>query len=793
MIKPTGLLIIATLLTALAPTFSFAANQPATPSSMLTLAQDGQTKYSIVVAADAIPSEKTAAAQLQDHLQKITGANFAIKSEAEAGTDGPQILIGASPRVKRLLPAQNWNSLGHDGIVVKTIGQNLILAGGRPRGTLYAVNEFLEKSAGVRWWTPTESTIPQKSTLTVAPQNIVYTPTFSYREHFTTGVRWNPDFAARLRQNGHYQTKDENFGGNYNVLGFVHTFDQLLPPEKYFKDHPEWYSDPDNGNKPCTAASRIPPPQRSQLNLSNDAMRAELTKNALEWIRKEPNAGMISISQNDNNNKCINPVDMALEEKEGSASGPLLRFVNAVAADIEKEYPDFLVETLAYTYTQKPPRTIRPRGNVVVRLCNIGADFARPLTDKANQDFQTDMAGWRTIAPKLYVWDYVTNYHLTLWPYPNLNVLGPNLRYLAKNKAFGVFLEGDAYTNETGDFANLRVWLLGKLLWNPYQDESKLIDEFLTGYYGAAAPHLRAYLNEIQQEFLATGKPLNTFQSDQSYLTLPLVNRLWSHYQAAQAAVANDPVLSQRVRRERLALDNVIITRYPELKIEAANGTPAPAVPENIVAFIDDFITVAKSVPVRLVRAQTTFGEYEGALRGRYREALPLPEPLLGQIAPEEIATRIIDAQEDQYRYYRKGELGDIADDALASDGKAARLIGQSDDWILQYDIPGSSEYLKSKSWHAYAMVRAEIKPDADPEGLLFTGGVYDTVRKISHLDVAKKLGDLSDGQYHLVDLGALKLDSESYLWVAPPRRDDIVAIYIDRLILVRDAETPQP
>ena len=70
-----------------------------------------------------------------------------------------------------------------------------------------------------------------------------YTPPFRYREHFTTSVQRDPLFATRLRENGHHQKQGEELGGHYSILGFVHTFDQLLPPAKYFKEHPEWYSD----------------------------------------------------------------------------------------------------------------------------------------------------------------------------------------------------------------------------------------------------------------------------------------------------------------------------------------------------------------------------------------------------------------------------------------------------------------------------------------------------------------------------------------------------------------------
>ena len=218
-------------------------------STSLTLARDGKSEYSIVLASDAIDAEKTAAAQLQQNLQKVTGATLPIKEEAEVAADAPQILVGAGARVKTLLPRQDWNTLGHDGIVIKTVGKNLILAGGRPRGALYAVFEFLEKSAGVRWWTPTESTIPHRDILTVAPQNTVYISPFAYREHFANSVQSDPLFATRMRENGNYMHQGEELGGHYTILGFVHTFDLLLPPEKYFKEHPEWYSDPDNGGK----------------------------------------------------------------------------------------------------------------------------------------------------------------------------------------------------------------------------------------------------------------------------------------------------------------------------------------------------------------------------------------------------------------------------------------------------------------------------------------------------------------------------------------------------------------
>jgi hypothetical protein len=752
----------------------------------LPLIENGRSSYIIALPGDAIPAEKTAATELQTYLQQVTGATLPIKVETELADTTPQIMVGAGKRAKRLVPAPTWTALGNDGIIIKTQGKNLVLAGSRPRGTIYAVYEFLEKQAGVRWWTPTENTVPKTPTLRIAPQNVTYTPPFSYREHFTSSVQSNPLFATRMRENGNYQHQGPELGGHYSLLGFVHTFDQLLPPEKYFKEHPEWYSDPDNGGKPCTAASRQPLPQRSQLCLSNDAMRAELTKNALEWIRKNPEAGIISISQNDNNERCTDDADMAIEKSEGSPSGPLLNFVNKVAADIEKEYPDFLVETLAYTYTTKPPRTIRPRHNVIVRLCAIDTDFARPYNSEANATFRGYVNEWKKLTSRLYIWDYVTNFSRVIWPHPNLRVQGTNMRYFAKSNVFGMFPQGDAYSNGTGDFVQLRAWLTSKLMWNPEQDDTKLIDEFLRGYYGAAAPHLHRYLNLINQSFLDTGKPLSTFHNDHAYLTPAIIDQAWKDFSAAQAAVAGNPEFSQRVRRERLALDNVIITKYADLA-RNPEVTKMAFFPKDIRPFIAEFIKTAEDNKANYVSELNTFSNYALVLSQRFADRSPLPEPLLSEIAPEDIATRVLDAQDSQFQYHEQPTTSDRVDDPLASDGKAARVIGQSDAWALQYNILESAEVLKAKPWHAYAVVRVEAKPDVDREKFAFTFGIYDTVNRKSPLSGNQPLGDLADGKYHLVDLGKVELDQGSYMYIAPPRRDDIVAVYVDRMILVQD------
>ena len=779
--------LLATLLPACAANTAKDNPQVTESTPALTLAQDGKTDYVIALAYDAIPSEQTAARELSEYLQKISGANFTVKPETQVGANEEQILVGAGARVKKLLPGQKWSELGEDGIVIKTAGNKLILAGGRPRGTLYAVYSFLEDTLGVRWWTPTESTVPSQNQVQIAPQNIVYVPQLRTREAYYTDAQKDPLFATRLKVNGHFQTQGAELGGHNSILGWCHTFSTLLPAEKYFKAHPEWYSDRTNGGKPSTAASPLPMAKfQSQLCLSNDAARRELTKNALEWIRKNPTAGTISISQDDNDHRCTCDADMALEKKEDSPAGPLLHFVNLVAADIEKEYPDFLVETLAYQYTLRPPLHERPRRNVVIRLCASDVDAARPFDSEANKRFREEVQDWKAIAPRLYIWNYVTNFSNVIFPHPNLQVLWPDIRYLVTNNAISLFEQGDAYSDGTGDFVQLRTWLVSHLMWNPQQDENKLIDEFMQGYYGAAAPPLQQYLELVRDSFLKTGIKLTPWPKDHYYLTLNVMNRASALFADAQHAVAPDKVLSMRVRRARLPLDHAWILRYEVLKRQAEAQQAEFNGPNELLPFIDDFRRTASEFGVRKVTEHELFDSYIARLRARYVPSAPLPEELQNTV-PLGDGGRVMDVQQDQFKLYGTGDLVTLVDDPLASDGKAARLRGDIADWAIQYPF-NDLETTPQELWHCYAMVRVETKPGGDTTYPAFVCGIY--ANKAGEpgkelIRVMKSAGEIDEG-YNTIDLGTHALSPGAFAYIAPTKNPAVAAVYVDRIVLIK-------
>jgi len=567
----------------------------------VTLAQNGAAKAVIVVAEDAPEPERHAAAELADFLRQITDATFEISHTSVAGKSS--LLVG--PTAARLADAGfSTDGLGADGIIIRTIGDDLILAGGHPRGTLYAVYTFLEEHLGCRWWSSKVSTIPEKPTLTAGTLDVRYVPALEYRESFWFDAL-DGDWSVRNKCNGNSNRLDDKRGGRHRYEGFVHTFYPLIPPDKYFEDHPEWFSEIDGKRSH----------KRAQLCLTNEQMRAELVKNLKGRLHNHPGATIASVSQNDWRGNCQCDKCAAIEKEEGSPAGLMLRFVNAVAEDIEEDFPNVAISTLAYQYTRKPPKITKPRDNVIVRLCSIECSFSVPLSHERNSTFRDDIVGWSKICDRLYIWDYTTNFRHHIMPHPNLRVLGPNVRFFVDHSVKGLFEQG-AYTTNGAEMAELRAWVLAKLLWDPTRDEQELVDEFIAGYYGPAGPHIHEYLKITHDAVEASGDKLGCFSPHTAkFLSFETLNKGWERLKAAETAVQDDPDLRFRIQVAQLPVMYTFMMRWDEMRNRCeATGTHWP-MPESIEATFKQFKEVAEKKKItRLNEWQVGYGALEKAL-----------------------------------------------------------------------------------------------------------------------------------------------------------------------------------
>ena len=488
-----------------------------TSKADLTLAEKGRTRYRIVVPAGAIPSERYAAEELQRYLEKMSGAKLAIVADSEK-PGSREILLGDNSHLAKLRARIDFAKLGPDGFVLRLDGNRLIIAGGKPRGTLNGVYTLLEEKLGVRWFTPEVETVPTLSRVTLPKLNETKIPALENRDVFWSEPMHHADFAARHRINGQHYGLTEKHGGAFTVYHpFVHSFDGLVPPE-LCKEHPE-YLPLINGQRKSGYVQRC---------LSNpDVLRISIER-VRQWIKEHPEATIISVSQNDTINNCKCDQCKTVDDAEESPAGSLLKFVNAVAEAIEKDHPNVRIDTLAYQYTRKPPKTIRPRSNVIVRLCSIECCFAHPLEtcpEEKNRRFREDIVAWGPVAPLLYVWDYTTDFGHYQQPFPNFDALQSNVRFFVKHNVKSLFEQGNYSSGGGGEMEPLRAYVLAKLLWNPDTDVQKHINEFVNAYYGKAAPKILAYLDAIHRPVREQGKHIHIFdRPTSSYLTEDVLN-----------------------------------------------------------------------------------------------------------------------------------------------------------------------------------------------------------------------------------------------------------------------------
>jgi len=532
----------------------------------------------IILPSPAGVSEATAAQELKHYLDEITGTTCVIAQEDKIPINaGATIYVGETHFAAQHVAGKS--TFADEEWLMQTQGKSLILTGGKPRGTLYATYHFLEDICGVHWWNPWEENVPTLKVLSISALNKRGRPAFHYRDIYSFYGNDNGHFAARNRINRQgYAPIDAAYGGSrtYGSPHEVHTFFDYLPPEKYYKDHPDWYifregTDVNTGKFPHTNA---------QLCLANDGMRKEFLKVLRENIRTSRKAAIdkhlpppefYEVSQNDGGSASwVCGSDKALVKKEGSDAASIISFVNYLSDGIRDEFPDIYITTLAYHSGEKAPKTLRPRDNVIVRLTDTQSNVLLPVTADRNNALRKNVEAWAGIAKNLRTWDYDITYIQPGLPTPTLSTYSPDLQFFLNHNVEGMFIEFEKPV--VADMRDLKVWVLCKLLEDPSQNTDALVREFTDGFYGAAGPYVRQYLNALQESVNETtakkGMPeISWFSglSQYSYLTPEFLLKANRLFDEAAASVSHNATLSQRVRNARAPVDYAILMLYPRL------------------------------------------------------------------------------------------------------------------------------------------------------------------------------------------------------------------------------------
>lgn len=488
----------------------------------LKIAEAGQSDF--VIAYDSATNESAlgAAQLLQRYLEEITAIKLPIQPVEIEKSNLNRIKIAISPNE---VPTK-------ESIQIKTDGENLLIYGGSEQSLQNAVYVFLEKFLNCRWYAPDTSIIPKEKKLVLNPIDYEYTPDIRVRTVHSKLFYKHPEFAAANRVNN---TSFPFFVPEARV----HTFQNFIPEHLYFDAHPEYYA--------LRNGKRLP----TQLCLTNPEVFSRVNEKVAALFDKYPEAEVISVSTNDNQQYCQCDQCSHMDEKEGSPAGTLIHFVNKIAAN----FPHKIISTLAYQYTRKPPR-IKPRENVLITLCSIECDRSGPIEEKCT-DFANDLRAWSTLASNVRIWDYTTQFTNFLAPFPNLYTLQDNIQLFRDNKSKWVF---EQHSNNPSELFELRSYITAQLLWDPDQDFDALLKDFLEGYYKAAAPYINAYITTIHNALKADdnfflflyGDPSQAFDV---YLDPSLLEKYAQYFDQAEKAVADDKTLLNRVRTARLGVD----------------------------------------------------------------------------------------------------------------------------------------------------------------------------------------------------------------------------------------------
>ena len=446
------------------------------PLNNLTIGGVDIKNYTLVVQDGGAACVRNSANELIRYLEQAT-AGFRIEEKAS----DYEIVIGVTDRdTDRIKAAREAVEL--DGYTLLMDGNRLYITGSCDRGTMYGVYCFLEDYIGVRFLAKDTTVIINQDSVEIpADVHTTHNPVFEMRDTYWYDMRYDQTTANHAKDNSFYDssTPVAEIGGGIGYAGrFVHTINLL-------QDLPY------QGNvQPCLTDEDV-----YQLVLSN----------VRKWLDENPEATIISVSQNDSDPGklgCQCASCKAIDDAEGTSMGSLLTFINRLANDIKDDYPGVYIDTLAYRYTRKAPKNIKPADNVIIRLCSIECCFTHALSDETcaqNREFKKDIEEWAAICDNLYIWDYTYNAETYFSFFPNFDVLWDNVQFYKNHNVTGVFLEGQQ-VSVSGEFAELRSYLLAKLLWDPDMTEEEYyayMDEFLQYYYGAGWEKIKEYMTTM--------------------------------------------------------------------------------------------------------------------------------------------------------------------------------------------------------------------------------------------------------------------------------------------------------
>ena len=594
--------------------------------SAFELVKDGKTAE-IVLPENAHPSTKLAAKELSDYTGKVTGKKPAVVTGKSAAAN--RVYIGTLDTLKNI-PASAVKALKSakqdEAHFICAKGNTLYIIGKQEVADLYATYQFIEDKLGVRWLkapVPGDSGeyVPKKAEITFADYEKFREPAFAIRWLVQGASQWNaiPVQGKTWANRNGYQTptpydipipynqpesarckfysariprSHQPLGGGGHM-----TFVDPMRPNKAFGQHPEYFA--------LIDGKRV---KGTQYCLSNPEVRRNVADSIIRKLDASKGQGFYLFGMADvDAGWCECAECKKLDGTDSMARGfqnvstRFQKTVRAIAEMVYEKYPDADLRVWAYhTYRELPDGvTIHPK--MKVQFCPHGRCYGHRLDDPncpRNASLYKLLQGWLKIAPAgVYTYEYL-GYSFAFYSCEEM-IQGHDFRLYKKLGMLGWREDGfypDSKFIPRIEKLGMKNWLpsnwqwayvTGKLLWDPRQDVTRLLDEIESLYYGKAYPVMKKYHALRRKLWSNTPQCLGYPRGDgrRPYLlnvpgSREELNKLLDE---AVKLAEGDKLLQFRIANDRSWLNDYWVKSNEKMKEQASKVMRAPTASSKIV------------------------------------------------------------------------------------------------------------------------------------------------------------------------------------------------------------------
>lgn len=543
--------------------FLFALSVLLTPvfsAEKITLVRDGIPVSAILLPEQATSAAQFSAMELRRHIQMISGAELAILKEGEA-FNGFGIYVGETEFAKKNGFRREDFKLEESQIKFTPTG--VILIGrdqqvfGKPvygtftnvpyfygynKGTLYAAYNFLERYLGVRWYAPTDAGtafVPRK-TIEVEAKDLRQKPVMSA---FRMEYMPKPLLMERGKEFQKYDCEmlrlrwrsTWNYGFcNHNVYSVWYRYwGKAKDPEKakyFIEKRPQYFAQGYTGKsgqylialrEQYPGDNDLPP----QLCNSNEEVVRFFAREAagkfdgsgekglgLNISRMEGTPWFYPIEPDDNNGFCLCTKCLSLfPEKRVAGKRPThyihFDWIGRIAREAAKINPEIHIATLAYGETLQYPQGLEIPPNVGIQMCIVPYDFWVSFDGSAKK-YQEWVGNREPEKRMMTVWTYMfsgawyakfIDKNEYFFPMFAAKHTAETFKKLAADGIQGWFGETPDEIGMPFWHTQLETYVAFKMADDPTLDADRMIDEFFTLYYGAAASPMKKFYELVEE------------------------------------------------------------------------------------------------------------------------------------------------------------------------------------------------------------------------------------------------------------------------------------------------------